>query len=117
VVDQDGGRLDRHGGGNPEGAVLLPAVQSAPSAEQMQTVAEKFETGLAKADQAKQNEAEERRMAMLREREQVELEAQQAEATQRERDRAERRARRNRSGLQIRSACPRIATACRRLTG
>ena len=72
---------------------LLPAVQRALSEEQVQTVAEKFETGLAEADQAKQDEAEERRTAARRQREQAELEAQQAEAAQRERETAERRAR------------------------
>jgi hypothetical protein len=47
---------------------LLPAMQRALSEEQVQTVTEKFETGLAEADQAKQDEAEERRMAARRQR-------------------------------------------------
>jgi uncharacterized protein (TIGR02271 family) len=68
-------------------------VQRALSDEQVQTVAEKFETRLAEADQAKQDEAEERRMAARRQREQAEFEAQQAEAAQQERENAERRAR------------------------
>ena len=68
-------------------------MQRALSEEQAQTVAEKFETGLAEADQAKQDEAEERRTAARRQGEQAELEDQQAEATQRERDAAERRTR------------------------
>ena len=70
---------------------LLPAVQRALSEEQAQTVAEKFETGLAEADQAKQDEAEERRFAARRQREQAELEAQTAEADQQERATAESR--------------------------
>jgi uncharacterized protein (TIGR02271 family) len=65
---------------------LLPAVQKALSEEQVQTVAEKFETGLAEAGQAKQDEAEERRMAGRRQREQ-------AEAAQRDYETAERHAR------------------------
>src|SRR4051812_4222539 len=65
---------------------LLPAVQKALSEEQVQTVAEKFETGLAEAGQAKQDEADERRMAGRRQREQ-------AEAAQRDYETAERRAR------------------------
>jgi uncharacterized protein (TIGR02271 family) len=65
---------------------LLPAVQKALSDEQVQTVAEKFETGLAEAGQAKQDEADERRSAGRRQREQT-------EAAQRDYDAAERRAR------------------------
>jgi uncharacterized protein (TIGR02271 family) len=65
---------------------LLPAVQKALSEEQVQTVAEKFETGLAEAGQAKQDEADERRSAGRRQREQT-------EAAQRDYDTAERRAR------------------------
>jgi stress response protein YsnF/hemerythrin-like domain-containing protein len=40
---------------------LLPAVQRALSEEQVQTVTEKMEVGLAEAEQARQDEAEERR--------------------------------------------------------
>jgi uncharacterized protein (TIGR02271 family) len=72
---------------------LLPAVQRALSEEQTQTIAEKFETGLAEADQAKQDEAEERRTAARRQREQAEREAQQAEAIQQERESVERHSR------------------------
>lgn len=70
---------------------LLPAVQRALSEEQAQTVAEKFETGLAEADQAKQDEAEERRVAARRQREQAEIEAQTEETGQQERAAAESR--------------------------
>jgi uncharacterized protein (TIGR02271 family) len=72
---------------------LLPAVQRALSEEQVQTVTEKFETGLAEADQAKQDGAEERRMAARRQREQAEREAQEAEAIQQERESVERHSR------------------------
>lgn len=65
---------------------LLPAVQKALSEEQVQTVAEKFETGLAEASQAKQDDADERRMANRRQREQ-------AEAAQQDHETAERSAR------------------------
>lgn len=72
---------------------LLPAVQKALSEEQVQTVAEKFETGMAEAGQAKQDEADERRMGARRQREHADLEAQQAEAAQQERIAADRHTR------------------------
>src|SRR3954451_1375949 len=58
---------------------LLPAVQRALSEEQVQTVTEKMEAGLAKAEQARQDEAEERRAKARQEREQAEFLARQAE--------------------------------------
>ncbi len=79
---------------------LLPAVQRALSDEQVQDVTERMEAGVAEAEQAKQNEAEERRAKARQEREeaeflarQTELRAQQAEAAERERDAAEQRVR------------------------
>jgi uncharacterized protein (TIGR02271 family) len=58
---------------------LLPAVQRALSEEQVQGVAEKMEAGLAEAEQAKQDEAEERRARARQEREKAEEERERAE--------------------------------------
>jgi len=58
---------------------LLPAVQRALSEEQVQGVAEKMEAGLAEAEQAKQDEVEERRAKARQEREEAEFLARQAE--------------------------------------
>ena len=58
---------------------LLPAVQRALSEEQVQGVAEKMEAGLAEVEQAKQDEAEQRRAEARREREEAEFLARQAE--------------------------------------
>ena len=77
---------------------LLPAVQRALSEEQVQQVTEKMEAGLAEAEQARQEEAEERRAKARQEREeaeflarQAELRAEQAEAAGRERRAVEAR--------------------------
>jgi hemerythrin-like domain-containing protein len=51
---------------------LLPAVQRALSEEQVQGVVEKIEASLAEAEQAKQDELEERRLKARQEREQAE---------------------------------------------
>lgn len=79
---------------------LLPAVQRALSDEQVQDVTEKMEAGVAEAEQAKQDEAEQRRAKARQEREEAEflarqdeLRAQQAEAAERERNAAEQRVR------------------------
>ena len=79
---------------------LLPAVQRALSEEQVQNVTEKMEAGLAEAEQARQDEAEERRAKARREREeaeflarQAELRAEQAETAGRERQVVEARTR------------------------
>lgn len=72
---------------------LLPAVQSALSAEQVQQVTEKMEAGIAEVEQAKQDEAEERRAKARKEREQAELEAEATAREQQEREAAERRTR------------------------
>jgi uncharacterized protein (TIGR02271 family) len=72
---------------------LLPAVRRALSEEQVQQVAEKIEAGLAEAEQAKLDEAEERRAKARQEREQAEQQARQAEAAEQERAAAERDAR------------------------
>jgi stress response protein YsnF len=72
---------------------LLPAVQSALSVEQVQEVAEKMEAGIAEVEQAKQDEAEERRATARREREQAELESEAAARQQQEQELAERRTR------------------------
>jgi len=58
---------------------LLPAVQKALSEEQVHGITEKMETSLAEIEQAKHDQAEERRAAARQEREQAELQAQQAE--------------------------------------
>lgn len=73
---------------------LLPAVQKALSEEQVQGIVEKMEGSLAEADQARQNEAEERRAAARREREereQAELLAQQEQQAEQDREAAARR--------------------------
>jgi stress response protein YsnF len=72
---------------------LLPAVQRALSAEQVQEVAEKMEAGIAEVEQAKQDEAEERRVKVRQEREQAELEAEAAARQQQEQELAMRRTR------------------------
>jgi iron-sulfur cluster repair protein YtfE (RIC family) len=61
---------------------LLPAVQRALSEEQLQGVVEKIEASVAEAEQAKQDELEERRLKARREREQAE-QAKQAELEER----------------------------------
>ena len=58
---------------------LLPAVQLALSEEQVQGVTDKMEAGIAGAEQAKQDEAEERRAKARQEREEAEFLARQAE--------------------------------------
>lgn len=58
---------------------LLPAVQLALSEEQVQDVTDKMEAGIAGAEQAKQDEAEERRAKARQEREEAEFLARQAE--------------------------------------
>jgi uncharacterized protein (TIGR02271 family) len=72
---------------------LLPAVRNALSAEQVQEVAEKMEAGIAEVEQAKQDEAEERRAKARREREQAELEAEAVTRQQQEKELAARRTR------------------------
>ncbi len=72
---------------------LLPAVQKALSEEQVQGITERMETGLAEAEQAKHDQAEERRAAAKQEREQAELQARQEEETERERQAVARRTR------------------------
>ena len=58
---------------------LFPAVQLALSEEQVQGVTDKMEAGIAGAEQAKQDEAEERRAKARQEREEAEFLARQAE--------------------------------------
>lgn len=73
---------------------LLPAVQTALSEEQVQDVVVKMETTLAEADQARLDQAEEKRMAARREREaqeRAELRAQQEQKAEQERQDAARR--------------------------
>ena len=79
---------------------LLPAVQRALSEEQVQGVTDKMEAGIAEAEQAKQDEAEERRAKARQEREEAEFLAHQAElreqedaTTEREQAAAEQRVR------------------------
>ena len=62
---------------------LLPAVQLALSEEQVQGVTDKMEAGIAEAEQAKQDEAEERRAKARQEREEAEFLARQAELRER----------------------------------
>jgi hemerythrin-like domain-containing protein len=69
---------------------LLPAVQRALSEEQVQDVTEKMEAGLAEAEQARQDEAEERRAKLRQEREQAEFLARQAELREQDAMKGER---------------------------
>ena len=69
---------------------LLPAVQRALSEEQVQGVTDKMEAGIAEAEQAKQDEAEERRAKARQEREEAEFLARQAELREQEDATAER---------------------------
>jgi len=74
---------------------LLPAVQKALSEEQVQGIVEKMEGSLAEADQARQDQVEERRTTARREREereQAEARAQQEQEAEEERQEATRRA-------------------------
>jgi hemerythrin-like domain-containing protein len=61
---------------------LLPAIQRALSEEQVQGVAERIEASLAEAEQARQDEAEERRTTARQEREEAEFLTRQAEQSQ-----------------------------------
>ncbi len=87
---------------------LLPAVQKALSEEQVQGIAEKMETSLAEAEQAKHDQAEEKRAMARQEREQAELRAQQEEAAERERvEQAEAQARQHEAAERERKAVAR----------
>jgi iron-sulfur cluster repair protein YtfE (RIC family) len=61
---------------------LLPAVQRALSEEQVQGVAAKIEAGVAEAEQARQDELEERRLKARQERERAERQGEAAQAQQ-----------------------------------
>jgi iron-sulfur cluster repair protein YtfE (RIC family) len=67
-----------------ETKALLPAVQRALSNEQVQGITEKMETSLAETEQAKHDQAEEKRTIARRERAQAELQGQQEEAAEHE---------------------------------
>src|SRR3569833_4397138 len=54
---------------------LLPAVQQALSEEQVQTVVEKIETGVAEAEKARQDEVDARRLKARQEREEADRQA------------------------------------------
>ena len=69
---------------------LLPAVQRALSEEQVQDVTDKMEAGIAEAERAKQDEAEERRAKARQEREEAEFLARQAELREQQDAKAER---------------------------
>ena len=69
---------------------LLPAVQRALSEDQVQGVMDKMEAGIAEAERAKQDEAEERRAKARQEREEAEFLARQAELREEEDAKAER---------------------------
>jgi hypothetical protein len=72
---------------------LLPAVQRALSEEQVQSVAEKIEAGVAEAERTKHDELEARRAQAREEREQAERQAEQQKAAERERKAAADQAR------------------------
>jgi hypothetical protein len=63
---------------------LLPAVQRALSDEQVQGITQKMQTSLAETEQAKHDQAEEKRTIARRERAQAEQQAQQVEAAEHE---------------------------------
>jgi stress response protein YsnF/hemerythrin-like domain-containing protein len=89
---------------------LLPAVQKALSEEQVQDITEKMETSLAEAEQAKHDQAEERRAVARQEREQAEELAQQEEAAERERqEQAEAQARQEKAAEREQQAAARRA--------
>src|SRR3954451_23579042 len=62
---------------------LLPAVQQALSEEQVQTVVDKIEAGVAEAEKARQDEVEARRLKARQEREEAERQAEQQAAAER----------------------------------
>lgn len=87
---------------------LLPAVQQALSEEQVQGIAEKMETSLAEAEQAKHDQAEEKRAMARKEHEQAGLRAQQEAAAERERaEQAEAQARQHEAAERERKAAER----------
>jgi len=87
---------------------LLSAVQKALSEEQVQGIAEKMETGLADAEQARHDQVADRRATARQEREQAELRSQQDETADRERqERAEAQARQEEEMEQERQAVAR----------
>ena len=69
---------------------LLPAVQRALSEEQVQSVAEKIEAGVAEAERAKHDELEQRRLRTRQEREEAERQAERQAEAERARMAAER---------------------------
>src|SRR3954451_4012006 len=73
---------------------LLPAVQQALSEEQVQTVVEKIEAGVAEAEKARQDEVEARRLKARQEREEAERQAEQQAAAERAQNAAAEQARR-----------------------
>jgi hemerythrin-like domain-containing protein len=72
---------------------LLPAVQRALSEEQVQSVVEKIEAGVAEADKARQDEVEARRLKARQEREEADRRAAQQAAAERTRNAAAEQAR------------------------
>jgi DNA repair exonuclease SbcCD ATPase subunit len=72
---------------------LLPAVQRALSEEQVQTVVEKIEAGVAEAEKTRQDEVEARRLKARQEREEAERQAEQQAAAERARNAAAEQAR------------------------
>src|SRR3954468_10349295 len=72
---------------------LLPAVQQALSEEQVQTVVEKIEAGVAEAEKARQDEVEARRLRARQEREEAERQAEQQAEAERARNAAAEQAR------------------------
>jgi len=79
---------------------ILPAVQRALSEEQVQDVAGRMEAGRAEAEQARQDEAEERRVQARQEREQAE----EQERQEREQAEEEKRQARERAAAEARAA-------------
>src|SRR5690242_6700349 len=72
---------------------LLPAVQRALSEEQVQSVVEKIEAGVAEADKARQDEVEARRLKARKERDEAERQAEQQATAERVQNAAAEQAR------------------------
>jgi iron-sulfur cluster repair protein YtfE (RIC family) len=102
-----------------ETKALLPAVQRALSNEQVQGITEKMETSLAETEQAKHDQAEERRSIARRERVQAELQFQQEEAAEHELQAVAQRA--DKAALQTTEETSRMAEmtgeSARQITG
>jgi iron-sulfur cluster repair protein YtfE (RIC family) len=93
---------------------LLPAVQRALNEEQVQGVAEKMEAGVAEAEQARQDEAAERRLKAQQERERAERQAERQAEAERVQQAAAEQARQEEAEQRRAKACQEREEAARR---